>query len=288
MGSVTATDGNTAVGQLALYKTTGGDNTAVGASALIGNTTGELNVAIGVGSAQYNEDGRLNTAIGSRALRLNVSGDRNVALGYQAAESITGDDNIAIGTTSLTSLTTGSSNIAIGVSSGRNLVTGSDNIYIGSGGLANESGVIRIGVRETHQRFSVPAIFNYQPNQSGWDVRADSDGNFYVLASSRKYKENIQSVSDLERDAVMLLRAVSFNYRAQPSAPHMSKQYGLIAEEVFDVLPEIVIANSAGEIESVNYEALIPLLISKVQRQQEELDQLRARVKKIEKFIGQE
>src|SRR5579872_4541985 len=266
------------------FTTTGmGDNTASGFLALVNNTSGYGNTATGSRALQSNTNGSQNTASGYQALYLNTSGGNNTASGYQTLYSnttgiqntasgylalygnTTGGDNTASGRGALSSNTTGYFNIAVGFNAGSNLTTGNNNIDIGNQGIAAEAGIIRIGTSGTHAATFIAGIRGASVGPDGVNVVIDSNGQLGTalgVISSRRYKFDINSMG-AATDDLMRLRPVTFRYLAHgDNAPI---QYGLIAEEVAEVYPEMVTRNKDGEPEAVIYQFLAPMLLNEVQ-----------------------
>jgi hypothetical protein len=259
---------NTASGYQALNSNTSGDNnTASGYQALFSNTTGFFNTASGAGALASNTTGFFNTASGFEALSANTTGHDNTASGYGALNSnTTGRDNTASGFEALLSNTTGGSNIAVGFEAGSNLTTGSNNIDIGNVGVAGESDLIRIGTKGTHKGAIIAGIST--STVTGSAVYVTPTGRLGVLASSERFKTAIAPIGD-STDKLRQLRPVSFHLKADPQG---AVQYGLIAEEVAKVYPELVIRNEAGRIEGVRYDELAPMLLNEAQLQQRKID----------------
>jgi hypothetical protein len=259
---------NTATGSYALeYNITGNNNTAVGASALQGNITGN------------NNTGSNNTATGYEALEANTAGGYNTATGDSAlAANTTGSYNAAIGVSALQNNVSGSSNIAIGNQAGKN-ITGSQNIDIGNTGLGNDGGVIRIGIEGTQTAAFVSGI--YGVNANGIPVYINSSGQLGTVSSSRRYKEDIQDMGDAS-DGLMRLRPVTFRYKKPFTDGSQPMQYGLIAEEVAEVYPDLVARSADGQIETVKYQLLDPMLLNELQKQKEQIRSLEERLAKLE------
>ena len=228
--SNTTGSSNTASGVIALNSnTTGSFNTASGNEALFSNTTGEQNTASGDGALFSNTEGRFNTASGVDALRRNTTGRRNTASGDRALrDNTTGSFNTAVGRGALVSNTTGSSNIAIGSFAGSDNQTGNNNIHIGHIGF-NESNTIRIG-------------------DSG-HANAFIAGVLLVPASSRQFKQDIHDMDKASSD-LMRLRPVTFHYKKEYDSGEDRLQYGLIAEEVAEVYPELVVYDDTGKVKT--------------------------------------
>ena len=249
--TTSGSNGNTALGFQALdSNTTGGGNTAVGVSALLWNTTGSGNTATGV-NALFGE------GPGS-------TGNGNTVTGFDALDhDTTGDDNTAAGSDALQSNTTGSSNIGIGSFAGNNLTTGDNNIDIGNEGVAAESNTIRIGTQGTQTATFIAGIFGGPTIKKGCDVVASNTGLLGCAKSSARYKRDIRDMGDAS-DKLMKLRPVTFAYKADSTG---TKQYGLIAEEVEKVYPELVIDGADGKPETVAYQVLPAMLLNQVQKQ---------------------
>src|SRR5215813_11826676 len=258
---------NTASGAEALgANTTGDNNTANGFAALGANTIGANNTASGVQALATNDGGAGNTASGAYALQANTTGTFNTASGVSALFSnTTGNNNTALGVNALGN-SAGSGNIAIGKSSGSNLMAGNDNIYLGSpGGAATESDTLRLGSVQTR---AFVAGVAFTPVTRSKAVRIDGSGQLGVLVSSARYKRDIEAMGTRSQD-LFTLRPVIFRDREEPEG---MQQYGLIAEEVATVYPELVTRTATGEVEGVDYEALIPMLLNELQRQQQVQD----------------
>jgi hypothetical protein len=196
--------------------------------------------------------GSFSTAVGLAALAINSSGGQNTAFGYA----------------SLINNTTGSGNIAVGVAAGVNVSTGSNNIHIGSSGSSDESSTIRIGIPGTQSSFFAAGI--YGVNSNGIPVYINSNGQLGTVSSSRRYKEDIQDMGDAS-NGLLRLRPVTFRYQKPFADGSKPIQYGLIAEEVAEVYPDLVARNADGQIETVKYQVLDSMLLNEVQKQQKEI-----------------
>jgi hypothetical protein len=245
-------NGNTCIGSYSLNQNSGNANTANGAGALYSNTTGYYNTASGYLTLYTNTTGYSNTASGLNALRLNTTGYSNTAYGVEA----------------LYRNTTGGNNTALGYLAGNNLTTGSYNIAIAAPGVADETKTIRIGVQNTQKKTIIAGI--YGTTVTGTAVVVNSKGQLGVASSSRRYKEDIQPMGDVS-DRLMGLRPVTFRYKQADEAGNKPVQYGLIAEEVDGVMPELVVRNADGSPETVAYHVLPSLLLNAYQKQQQEL-----------------
>ena len=253
---------NTASGVNALlYNTSGYDNTASGVNALLSNTSGYDNTASGFQSLYSNTTGDYNTAAGYQALYSN-NGYSNTASGYEALYSNTGSSNTATGVHALANSTTGSNNTGIGYHAGVNLTTGSNNIDIGSPGTAGDNNLIRLGVQGTQTATFIAGIYGH--SLTGSEVVVTSSGELGVVSSSERFKTAIAPMGS-NTEKLGQLRPVTFKLKADATG---TRQYGLIAEEVAKVYPELVIRNEAGRIDGIRYDELAPMLLNEVQQLQ--------------------
>jgi len=150
----------------------------------------------------------------------------------------------------------------LGFEAGYNITTGSNNIEIGTSGTASDNGTIQIGVQGTQTQTTIAGI--HGTPITGSAVYVTSTGQLGVLGSSERFKTDIAPMPELS-DRLSQLRPVTFHYKTDPKSV---RQYGLIAEEVDKVYPELVIRDDSGKIEGIHYEELAPMLLSEVQEQQ--------------------
>ena len=272
---VLATPGGTtdlAEGYGAMPNNTGTHNTATGADALEANTSGEDNSAHGYDALGANTTGIDNSAYGSWALYNNTTGSYNTAVGASALASTTGSQNTAVGDGALNKGTTGSGNIALGYYAGIDVDTGSDNIDIGNTGATADSAIIRIGTSGNQSSFFAAGIRGVTTGENNAvPVLIDSNGQLGTVSSSRRFKTDIQDMGDASRD-LMRLRPVTYRYKKPFSDGSRPIQYGLIAEEVADVYPDLVAHSSDGQIETVKYQVLDVMLLNEVQRLQAQIE----------------
>jgi hypothetical protein len=276
---------NTANGFNALYhNTTGSNNTVNGAGALLSNTTGIGNTATGVDGLSNNISGVYNAADGMQALFSNTTGQRNSALGVNALYSnTTGNYNSALGVNALMHNTTGSSNIALGNAAGTNLTTGSGNIEIGHTGVAAEANTIRIGTSQT--RAFMAGVKN-AVTSAGVPVYVNASGQLGTNPSSRRFKEEIATM-EKKSEAILALHPVTFRYK-QELDPKGTAQFGLIAEEVAQVDPDLVVREADGEIYAVRYEAVNAMLLNEFLKEHRTVQELKSTVAKQEATIAQQ
>ncbi len=271
---------NTASGFYTLYNnTTGSGNAAYGLGALYSNSTGTSNTATGWGALNMNTTAYNNTATGNSALYYNTTGTNLTAFGYQALyKSTTGSNNTAYGYSALYS-TTGSNNIALGSESGYKVTTGSNNIDIGNEGVAADNGVMRIGTAGSQKEMFISGI--YTSKITGSAVYVMSNGRLGTLASSERYKTAIIPMGSSTK-RLGQLRPVTFKLRTDSQGP---LQYGLIAEEVVKVYPELVIRDENGRIDGVRYDELAPMLLNEVQKQQQTIAAQAAQLREMQQQL---
>jgi hypothetical protein len=279
---------NTATGAYALfYNTTGSDNTANGINALHLNTTGSFNTATGHGALYHSTTANHNTAIGDHALYFNTTGFFNTATGDSALlNNTTGNFNTVDGANALGNNTTGNSNIALGYLAGQNLTTGSRNIYIGNaGGSGGESNTIRIGT-VGRQTATFIAGISGATVPTGVAVIVDADGHLGTTTSSARFKEAIKPM-DTASEAIHALKPVTFRYK-QELDPAGIPQFGLVAEEVEKVNPDLVTRDEQGKPYTVRYEAVNAMLLNEflkarrqIDAQQKQIEALTAGLQKV-------
>jgi Chaperone of endosialidase len=278
---------NTAVGFDALFhNTTGFENTATGVNALIGNTTGSSNTANGVNTLRFNTTGFQNAATGVQALFSNTTGFHNTADGFQALFANTtgnhntaaGDNalvhntigifNTAIGAHALDNNVTGSSNAVLGFQAGLN-ITGSGNVCIGQNieGLAGESNVTRI--RNIGSTAQANGIF----------VTVGAGGKLGFQGSSRRYKDDIKPMDNVSEE-LFALKPVSFRYKREID-PARSLDFGLIAEDVATVNPDLVARDDEGKIVTVRYQAVNAMLLNEFLKEHRKVQELEKQVEKL-------
>jgi Chaperone of endosialidase len=265
---------NTAIGAGALLSNdTGVKNTANGTFALFNNTSGDSNTATGVGALFNNSAGFSNTANGYNALLSNTTAGDNTAIGTTALFSnTTGEFNTAVGSQTLRDNVTGDSNTAIGDSAGFN-ITGSGNVCVGAGvnGVAGESNITRI--RNVYESVATERA-----------VYVTSDNRIGTLSSSRRYKEQIKPMEKAS-EAIHELRPVSFRYKKEID-PTRSLSFGLIAEEVARVSPDLVTPDREGKPETVRYEAVNAMLLNEFLKEHRKVQEQANTIAELENEIA--
>jgi hypothetical protein len=240
-------------------------NAFLGDDALGSNTSGSGNTAIGFEVLQSNTTGFFNTANGSSALSSNTTGFNNTANGWYALQ-----------------MTTGSNNIAVGAEAGINLTSGNNNIDIGNPGIAGESRTIRVGTRQTHRATFIAGISGATV-PAGVAVIVDGSGHLGTVVSSARFKDDIKPMEKAS-EAILALKPVTFRYK-QELDPDGIPQFGLVAEEVEKVNPDLVARDEQEKPYSVRYEAVNAMLLNeflkehrKVEEQDRKIEELEATV----------
>ena len=309
---------NTAVGFRALYSdTTGGANVAIGSDALYTNTTGAYNVAIGDNASVANTTGGGNVAVGYTALQAHTNGFDNVAIGFDAMSLgstgsyntaignvamafSTGSENVAIGDGAMNKSTgsnniavgqsaglnmTGNTNIVIGSFAGQNLTTGANNIEIGSQGAKKDTGTIRIGDTVTQKKTFIAGISGVTV-ASGVGVVIATNGQLGTVTSSARYKEAIQPMKEAS-EAILSLEPVKFRYKKELD-PEAIPQFGLVAEQVAKVDPDLVARDESGQPYTVRYEAVNAMLLNEFLKEHRGVQDLKNTVTKQEAMMAQQ
>src|SRR6266542_2150905 len=263
---------NTANGFRALFSnTTGSQNTANGVNALFSSTTADFNTANGNAALFSNTTGTNNMANGAKALLVNTTGTNNTANGFQALSSNTsGNNNTANGTDALQFSTTGSENIALGAGAGFNVTTADSVICIGNGGQ-NVSNSCFIG-----------GIFG-QTSSGGTGVFVNSDGKLGTTISSRRFKEEIKPMQRAS-EVLFALKPVTFRYK-KGIDPQGMPQFGLVAEDVEEVNPGLVVRDKDGKVNTVRYEAVNAMLLNEFLKEHRRVKELESTVAQQQKQI---
>ncbi len=266
----------TAEGQNALFSlTTGSANTAAGWSALRNDTTGSNNTAIGAGALLSNGTGNRNTATGVAALLSNVGGvltggSFNTATGTAALVlNSTGFGNTAMGDSALSNNTSGSNNIALGFNAGSTVTSASNVIAIGTDG------------RNVDNTCFIGNIRDAVVNASGTPVVIDLNNQLGTLVSSRRFKSDIKPMHNAS-EAILALKPVTFHYKSDKTD---TPQFGLVAEDVAEVNPDLVVRNKNGEIHSVRYDAVNAMLLNEFLKEHRKNEQQEATIAQLTKEL---
>jgi hypothetical protein len=204
---------------------------------------------------------------GLSALLTNSSGLYNTATGWKA----------------LSNNSTGASNIALGYSAGINLTTGNNNIDIGSPGATAEANTIHIGSTQSNTYI---AGISGSTVAGGVAVVVDGSGHLGTVTSSERFKDEIKPM-DKASESLLALEPVTFHYK-QELDPAGIPQFGLVAEQVEKVNPDLVARDAEGKVYTVRYEAVNAMLLNeflkehrKVEQQQKQIDALKAGLEKV-------
>lgn len=280
LGNSSATTGNIMKGADRFLHNFGFGNTFLGVNA--GNFTlnnAINNTATGVLALNSITSGDDNVAMGLNALRSNSTANSNTGLGVSAMfATTTGSNNVAVGTFALENNISGIGNIAIGFGAGQSLTTGNSNIAIGNTGVAAEANTIRVGNAAEHTRAFIAGIRGVTTATAAIPVVIGTDGQLGTISSSQRVKDDIADMGEAS-NTLMRLRPVIFHYKADQNPMGRALQYGLIAEEVEKVAPQLVARNAKGEIETVYYQHLAPMLLNEYQKQQRTIEAQTAQLK---------
>jgi hypothetical protein len=303
-------------------------NTAVGLNSLRHNTTGDFNNALGVNSLLFNSIGSQNVAIGNQALDLNTTASHNTGVGFQALFANNADDNTAVGYQALRSNTGGTENTATGrqalfhntgganTANGANALftntagggntaigfsalgssTGFGNIGLGflaGNGVTTASGVICIGASgaNVNNRTYIGNIGGFsQPPAIGTVEFVTVDLATGLLghnASSRRYKEDIEPMGKAS-ELLYQLKPVTYRFKKNVENPTPNLDYGLIAEDVAEIDPELAVRDGKGQIESVRYLAIYNMMLNEFLKEHQTVQELKSTVEKQEAIIAQQ
>ncbi len=257
---------NTAIGSEALAVNSGSLNTAVGSSCLLSNTTGSHNAALGGSALISNQDGYGNVALGEAALSGNISGAYNIGCGFGVLGK-NADGNL---------------NIGIGFEAGGNLRRGSRNVYIANPGNTEESRTIHIGAKVNQTKTFIAGISGVTV-AGGVGVVVDTNGQLGTITSSARYKEKIEPMGEAS-DKILSLQPVKFRYKKNLD-PKAIPQFGLVAEQVAKVDPDLVARDEEGKPYTVRYEAVNAMLLNEFLKEHREVEKLKAEMERQQQAI---
>jgi hypothetical protein len=294
-------DDNTAVGAFALNSNTASGNTAIGSNALLNNTTGGTfdtlkafdvgpNVAVGWQALENNTVASANTALGFQALHRFTTGPPGfeqlgicTAVGFQALGSATGGfgnsgfayralknntdgaANTAIGIFALVENTTGDNNTALGANAGTSVTTANNVICIGA----------QVGGENVSNSCYIGSIFG-EISSGGTAVSINADGKLGTTTSSRRFKEEIKPM-ERSSEALFALKPVTFRYKSEID-PQGIAQFGLVAEDVEAINPDLVVRDKEGKVNTVRYEAVNAMLLNEFLKEHRKVQELEATV----------
>jgi trimeric autotransporter adhesin len=288
---------NTAVGYAALdANTTGISNTAIGAFALQGNVSSLFNTAVGVGALMANQFSE-NTAVGHLALAANVNGGSNTAVGFQALMSetdgdfnsafgdgamsnhVNGDRNTGVGILALGQLTGGDKNTAVGSDAGSAQTTGSGNVYLGADVAGTNGEMDHTYIRN----INTTSVSGGETDTVTINL---STGLLGHLSSSQRHKEHIQPMNDAS-ETLYLLKPVTYRYKREIDVTQ-SLDYGLVAEEVATVDPNLVARDKDGQVETVRYTAVNAMLLNEFLKEHKAFVEEQYKVEKLQATVAQQ
>ena len=286
LSSLTTAAYDTAVGAGALVLDNGGENTAVGTAALLLNTTGLRNNAVGLVGLLNNASGNFNNAHGAYALEANVDGVENEALGDEALiASVHDSHNVAIGDDALLVQNGGDSNTAVGREAGDTITTGTHNVFLGDfagAGAVTSSNNIAIGVQATGPYADsgntcfIGSIWNEPVSDPATQqaVYVDQYNVLGFMVSSRRFKHDIKPM-DKASEALFALKPVIYKYKSDTKS---RTQFGLIAEDVAEVNPDLVLRDKTGTVETVRFEQVNAMLLNEFLKEHKKVQDLEVTV----------
>src|SRR5438552_4095293 len=195
----------------------------------------------------------------------------NTAEGTSALFSLTtGSCNTAIGDEALFSNSTGSLNIAIGKAVGDAIITAENVICIGSNfpgaNVSNSCFIGNIRGVTTTNADAIPVLI-------------DSAGQLGTMSSSRRFKREIKPI-DKASETILALKPVTFHYKSDNTN---TPQFGLIAEEVAEVSPDLVVRDHSGEIYTVRYDAVNAMLLNEFLKEHRKVEEQQATITHLQK-----
>jgi hypothetical protein len=220
-----------------------------------------------------NTEGAGNTAVGTFALFDNMTGSQNTAIGENALGNITGVNS--------------SNNIALGAAAGANITTGNFNIDIGNvGPIGAEFATIRIGQQGLQSKTFIAGITGVNQGSPTAVFINTTTGQLGTTppASSRRFKKEIKPM-DRTSEGIHALKPVTFHYKSDAVG---TPQFGLIAEEVAQVNPDLVVRDENGEIYSVRYDAVNAMLLNEFLKEHQTVQELKSAAAKQEAMIAQQ
>jgi len=287
---------NVAVGDSALYANTFGQmNTAIGSRALYTNISGNSNTAIGYHALEHNISGAQNTANGRSALNHNTTGHCNTAVGFEANYyNEEGDENTIIGYEAGGYFVphNKSRNVFLGCQAGYNATTGSDaNVFLGYKAGYSETGSNKLYIENSDA--SSPLIWGDFTNNrvviNGNSTNNINNRTFFSNGSAGgatawyndsdiRLKKNINTISS-SLDKVLQLRGVNYEWKETENHEE-GLQMGFIAQEVQEVIPEVVDENNGHY--TMQYAPITALLVEAVKEQQKVIEELKTRIEELE------
>jgi len=288
---------NTGVGTDALvFNDTGNNNTALGVFALGANITGNANTAIGGGAMNGNTDGGGNTAVGVLSLSANLHGTLHTAVGIAALQNNAASNNTGFGAGALNQNTIGAANTAVGLNALQHNVIGGGNVAVGNQALIDSTAGFNTAVGNNAGMAVTTAHDVIAIGSPGADVSdscfignirgvttdvadaipvlIDSVGQLGTVSSSARFKKDIKEM-DKASEAILALKPVTFHYKKDKAN---NPQFGLIAEEVAKVNPDLTVRDKNGEIYTVRYDAVNAMLLNEFLKEHKKVQDLEGTV----------
>jgi hypothetical protein len=262
---------NTANGTFALFSSTAGnDNTAIGDEALLVANNADGNTAVGSFALGANTSGSLNTVIGAAAAITNTSGSSNTAVGLNSLFSNNGDNNTAVGRGALGGNTSGSNNVALGFGAGSGVTTATNVICIGTNVAGND----------VNDSCYIGNIFG-DTSSGGTAVFVNTNGRLGTTTSSRRFKDDIK-LMDQASETLFALKPVTFRYKKEID-PARTSQFGLVAEEVEKVNPDLIVRDKEGKPYSVRYDQVNAMLLNEFLKEHKTVQEQGATIAELKK-----
>ena len=269
--SNTAGTNNTANGTFALFSSTAGnDNTAIGDRALVVADNADGNTAVGSFALGVNTSGSLNTVIGAAALITNTTGSSNTAVGLNSLFSNNGDNNTAVGRGALGGNTSGNNNVALGFGAGSGVTTASNVICIGTNVAGND----------VNDSCYIGNIFG-DTSSGGTAVFVNTNGRLGTATSSRRFKDEIKPMNKAS-EMLFALKPVTFRYKKEIDSQGIP-QFGLVAEDVEAVNPDLVVRDKEGKVNTVRYEAVNAMLLNEFLKEHRKVQEQGATIAELKK-----
>jgi hypothetical protein len=262
---------NTANGTFALFSSTAGnDNTAIGDRALVVADNADGNTAVGSFALGVNTSGSLNTVIGAAALITNTTGSSNTAVGLNSLFSNNGDNNTAVGRGALGGNTSGNNNVALGFGAGSGVTTASNVICIGTNVAGND----------VNDSCYIGNIFG-DTSSGGTAVFVNTNGRLGTATSSRRFKDEIKPMNKAS-EMLFALKPVTFRYKKEIDSQGIP-QFGLVAEDVEAVNPDLVVRDKEGKVNTVRYEAVNAMLLNEFLKEHRKVQEQGATIAELKK-----
>jgi len=257
---------NIGIGDSSLYKitTTSTGNIAIGVEAMY-NSTASLNVcAIGYHSCRAMTTALYSVALGYQSLASITTASYSTAIGYNSLWQATGEKNTCIGANSGYTITTGTKNIMIGNSADVDTGARTNNINIGGTTTPAYDDTIQIGFSTTSsQKCYIDGIYGITTISGTTNsVLISATGQLGTISSLKSKKRDIRTMGNYSA-RIHKLEPVLFKWKPEVCNTD-AQQWGLIADEVNEIFPELARHDKDGNLCSVAYHELTPLILNEV------------------------